>query len=71
MLFQLHWQNRANLKQTEMVAQGDFNDPEKLHAWTKELVERRGNEMPEGWCTMICTEDSPYFWMATTPTPKK
>ena len=64
MLFKLHWQNRANLKQTEMVAQGDFDDPEKLQAWTKELIERRRNEIPEGWWTMICTEDSPYFWMA-------
>lgn len=60
MLYKLYWQNRANHKQTKMVAEENFDDPKKLHAWIKELIERRENEMPRGWCAMFC---SPWFVM--------
>lgn len=64
MLYQLHWQNRDNLRQTEFVAQGDFSIPDELHAWARELIERRGNEMPKNWCPLICSQESEYFVMA-------
>lgn len=66
MLVQLHWQNRDNLAQTDFVAQTDIDtgDAEKLNAWIQELIERRGQEMPKGYCPMVCTEDSKYFVMA-------
>ncbi len=67
MLIQLHWQNRDDLNQTEMVGQCGFDDAEKAMAWVKELIDRRRDEMPEGWCPLVCTEDSPLFWKAVRP----
>ena len=65
MLLQLHWQNRNNLRQTEFVAQGSFEEGTdirtELGAWLEDVMKRRGHECPEGWVPMVCTEDSDYF----------
>jgi hypothetical protein len=61
MLIQLHWQDRADPEKTELVAQGEFADSDAAMAWATELIERRGKEMPEGWCPLLCDEDSNYF----------
>lgn len=66
-LFQFHWQNLKNIHQTEFVAQGSFSDPESVQAWIEDICKRRGNECPEGWCSLICTEDSDYFVRAAEP----
>lgn len=65
MLVQLHWQNRADVKQTEFVAQGEFDDATAMGEWAKEIIDRRANEMPAGWVPLICNEQSEYFvWAA-------
>ena len=61
MLVQLHWQNISNPDQTEFVAQGEFDNADAVHAWARELCERRRGEVPDGWVPMLCTEDSSYF----------
>jgi len=67
MLAQLHWQNPSNPGQTEFVAQAEFGNADGVHAWARELCERRGGEMPAGWMPMVCTEDSPHFaWQPAT-----
>lgn len=72
MLYQLHWQNRSNLKQTEFVAQTSTDEvaPEDIPAHFQEIIERRKDECPEGWVPMVCTEDYEGFvWAARTPAP--
>jgi predicted acetyltransferase len=59
MLYQLHWQNRDNLEETEFIAQCDHTVD--FEAWLKDLLERRRSEMPEGWQPLVCTQDSQYF----------
>jgi hypothetical protein len=66
MLFQLHWQHRADFHKTEFVAQAEANSPDELEAMQRHfaaIVERRKDECPEEWGPMICTEESPYFCM--------
>lgn len=64
MLVQLHWQNRAGFRETIFVAQ-DECDPADNSLQVQErlaaVAERRKGEMPDGWCPMICTENSEYF----------
>lgn len=62
-LIQLHWQNRANLYQTEFVAQGEFGNADSAHAWAREVIERRGAEMPDGWCPLLITQSDHRFVM--------
>jgi hypothetical protein len=71
MLVQLHWQNRADYRETEFVAQGEFTDPESFREWSADVIKRRGNEIPDGWCPMMCTEDSEYFVWANPQNPKE
>lgn len=63
-LVQLHWQDRRDITRTEFVAQGGFSNAESVNAWANELIKRRGKEMPDGWCPLLCTEGSSYFVMA-------
>ncbi len=63
-LFQLHWQNRSDFRQTEFVGQFGGTSFEEVEAWLTELVERRKGECPEGWVPMVCDEQSEYFVMA-------
>jgi hypothetical protein len=60
-LVQLHWQNRADPKQTEFVGQCPAISKEQVNEWAKELISRRSGEMPDGWCPMLCTQDAPEF----------
>lgn len=64
MLVQIHWQNRSNLKETQLVAQGEFDDAKLIMGWAEEIMKRRRAEMPDGYCPMMCTEDSEYFVLA-------
>ncbi len=66
-LVQLHWQNMANHRETEFIAQGEFADAFAADAWATEIWQRRGSEMPTGWCPMICTQESGYFVLAAQP----
>ena len=68
-LIQVHWQNVADCRQTEFVAQGGgFADAAAMYAWIKEVVQRRHSECPEGWQPMVCDSTSDYFvWAAKSP----
>lgn len=61
MLYQLHWQNRRDNEQTEFVAQADLNSPEEFQSWINDVIDRRGNEIPEGWCPVVMTSDCHLF----------
>lgn len=61
MLYQLHWQNREDLSRTEFVAQGEFERWNDLQNWLEDLINRRGHEMPDGWCPLVVEEGSKYF----------
>jgi len=64
-LVQLHWQDRSDPTRTEFVAQGGpFDRLEDFEAWVNDLIRRRGPEMPEGWCPMVCTQGSEHFVLA-------
>lgn len=65
-LVQLHWQDRKNLDRTEFVAQGSFNDIDRFRAWINDLLDRRGAEMPRGWCPLVMTEGDPRFVLQAT-----
>lgn len=70
MLFQLHWQNRADYRETEFVAQDEANTREEVEAMRirlLEVAERRKGEMPDGWCQMICNEDYEGFVRCSLP----
>ena len=66
-LVQLHWQNRDNLDQTEFIAQGDFASADEMHGWAREIIDRRGSEMPDGWIPLIVAEDHPRFVLQVAP----
>jgi len=67
-LFQLHWQNRENPRQTDLVGQFESDDGRKVEEWARELVGRRRSECPDGWVPMLCDETSDYFVLAAAPT---
>lgn len=69
-LYQLHWQNRENLDQTEMVAQCDL-PPHEVAQHFMEIAMRRKDECPEGWVPMICNEESKYFVRAAADDARK
>ncbi len=62
-LFQLHWQNRNNLKETEMIAQGDASviGEENVMQWISNVFRAHMKECPKGWIPLVCTWDSEYF----------
>ena len=60
-LIQFHWQNPKVPNETEFVAQGEFDNPESVNVWARELIERRGNEKPDGWVPMLCDRHAPEF----------
>lgn len=61
-LIQLHWQNIADCRQTEFVAQGGhFTHVAVMYDWIKEVVQRRQSECPAGWRPMVCDSTSDYF----------
>lgn len=66
LLIQVHWQNVADPRQTEFVAQGgEFTDAAVMYDWIKDVVQRRHSECPEGWQPMVCDSTSDYFvWAA-------
>lgn len=65
MLVQLHWQNRANLRETIMVSQSDVASNDDVRTWLNDVMDRRREEMPDGWIPMVCTEHSRHFeWAA-------
>lgn len=61
MLIQAHWQNRNDLTETRMIAQGDFTSAEIAIEWSQGVFRDHLAEMPEGWRAMVCTEESPCF----------
>lgn len=65
-LIQVHWQNIANCRETEFVAQGgSFTDAAVMYDWIKEVIQRRQSECPIGWQPMVCDSTSDYFvWAA-------
>jgi hypothetical protein len=63
-LYQLHWQNRSNYRETEFVAQCGVNSFEELDAWATEVVSRRRSECPDGWVPMVCGQGSEHFVLA-------
>lgn len=64
MLIQLHWQNRADPKQTDFVAQAGFPNAEAAVRWANEKIDEMKETCPNGWGPMVCTEDSEFFMMA-------
>ena len=65
-LIQVHWQNIANCRETEFVAQGgSFTDAAVMYDWIKEVVQRRQSECPIGWQPMVWDSTRDYFvWAA-------
>lgn len=68
-LFQLHWINPKDLKQTVFIAQAsttDFTSEEAQKDWIKEMFAKSLESRPdEDWQTMVCTESSDHFvWAA-------
>lgn len=63
-LLQLHWQNRVEPHETEFVAQCEWRDADTFNEWCRELIERRGHEMPDGWVPMVCNEECDRFVLA-------
>jgi hypothetical protein len=65
-LIQCHWQNRIKPSETRFIAQGEV-DGDCLVAgveatqWAGKVFEQHREEMPEGWCAMVCTEDAKEF----------
>lgn len=72
-VFQLHWQNRANLEQTEFVAQASFDVdgdlPDAFNAWLADVMWRRRHEAPDGWQAVVFSQDSPYFVLSPERSP--
>lgn len=66
LLVQLHWQDLADHTRTEFVGQGQFTDQASFERWCGDLLNRRGHEMPQGWCPMVCTEDCEHFVRTVT-----
>lgn len=67
-LIQVHWQNVADWRQTEFVAQGgSFTDAAVMYAWIKEVVQRRQSECPAGWRPMVCDSTSNFFVWGAEP----
>jgi hypothetical protein len=63
-LYQLHWQNRSNIQETEFVGQFEAATVEEARDRLNDLIERRRNECPEGWGPLVCNQDSGYFVLA-------
>jgi hypothetical protein len=67
-LYQLHWQNRANFRETEFVAQGGpFRSVEDFRAWINDVMGRRRGEMPDGWQPLVVSDGSDLFVLAASP----
>lgn len=65
-LIQLHWQNPTNPKQTDFVAQAEFDDSEACQKWANEIIKSRKAECPDGWVPMLCWEGSEHFALAAS-----
>lgn len=59
MLWQLHHQNRRNLKEHEMVAQSDLKSIEDRNKFIEDT--KRNHPLPEGYQWLMCNEKSEHF----------
>lgn len=66
-LVQCHWQNPNDLRQTHMIAQGEFTDGVLATEWCEGVFLRDRDNRPSGWMPMIVTSESEYFVLAATP----
>ncbi len=66
-LLQFHWQNLKDIQETMFVAQGSFTDTGEAMKWIEQTIEKHKESCPEGWCSLVCTEDAPCFVKAVTP----
>ena len=70
MLVQLHAQNPANPKQTQMLMQGEVNSDVDAKSWFELCAvkwEEKKDLRPDGWIPMVCTETYEGFVMAAAP----
>lgn len=67
MLYQLHWQHRTEHHRTIFVAQTEANNRDEAEDVLKhfgEVIDRRKDECPEGWCALVCDETYERFELA-------
>jgi hypothetical protein len=69
MIYQLHWQNVANPKETIFIAQSGWPASDALASF-REIIDRRKDECPKGWTAMVCNEDDEHFVMAARTTTR-
>jgi len=58
-LYQLHYQNKKDLSDTEMVDQKTINNKDEMRVWWRDMQERR--PLPEGFMWMCCDWESEHF----------
>jgi len=58
-LYQLHFQNKSNLDETELVAQKTITSEDEMRDWQNDVAGR--HPLPDGMCWLICNWDSKYF----------
>lgn len=71
MIFQMHFQDRQNLADTEFVGQSDdLETAEQMHEWIGAVKSR--HELPEGKQWLVCDETAScftFFRITETPEP--
>lgn len=74
MLYQIHWQDRDDLKKTEFVAQGEIKDEDsflKTWAFFQEAMIRslqNGNRPGDNWVPLMIDENHENFLRVASPT---
>jgi hypothetical protein len=56
MLFQFHWQDSSPPNESRLVEEIEVTataNPDSLHAWAREVYDRRKAECPEFWGPML------------------